>query len=85
MRLVERPVLDHVGVTQSIRSWHNQAPAELYEHTVRRGETAIVASGALAAATGQQTGRSPHDKFFVRGADLSGQDLVVPGQPADGA
>ena len=66
MQLVDRPVLDHVGVTQSIRSWHNLAPAELYEHAIRRDEASVVASGALTAATGQHTGRSPRDKFFVR-------------------
>jgi phosphoenolpyruvate carboxykinase (ATP) len=66
MQLVDRPVLDHVGVTQSIRSWHNLAPAELYEHAIRRDEASIVASGALTAATGQHTGRSPRDKFFVQ-------------------
>ena len=52
MQLVNRPVPDHVGVTQSIRSCHNLAPPELYEHAVRKGEAAIVASGALTAATG---------------------------------
>ncbi len=45
MRLVDKPLLDHVGVTQSIWSWPNLAPAELYEHAVRRGEAAIVALG----------------------------------------
>jgi phosphoenolpyruvate carboxykinase (ATP) len=66
MQLVERPVLDHVGVSQAIQSWHNLSPAELYEHAVRAGEASIVASGALTAETGQHTGRSPRDKFFVR-------------------
>jgi phosphoenolpyruvate carboxykinase (ATP) len=74
MRLVDRPVLHHIGVTQSIRSWHNLAPAELYEHSVRSGEAAIVASGALTAATGQHTGRSPRDKFFVR--EPTSQDKI---------
>jgi phosphoenolpyruvate carboxykinase (ATP) len=66
MQLVERPVLDHVGVAQSIRSWHNLSPAELYEHAIVNGEAAIVSTGALTAVTGQHTGRSPQDKFFVR-------------------
>jgi phosphoenolpyruvate carboxykinase (ATP) len=66
MQLVERPVLDHVGVAQAIRIWHNLSPAELYEHAIRSGEASVVSSGALTAVTGQHTGRSPRDKFFVR-------------------
>ncbi|HKF75502.1 MAG TPA: phosphoenolpyruvate carboxykinase (ATP) [Candidatus Dormibacteraeota bacterium] len=66
MQLVERPVLDHLGVTQAIRTWHNLSPAELYEHAIERGEASIVSTGALTAVTGQHTGRSPRDKFFVR-------------------
>jgi phosphoenolpyruvate carboxykinase (ATP) len=84
MQLVERPVLDHVGVGQAIRSWHNLAPAELYEHAVRNGEASIVSTGALTAATGQHTGRSPRDKFFVR--EPGSQDRIwwYPGnQPID--
>ena len=46
----------------------NLAPAALYEHAVRRGEAAIVSTGALTAETGKHTGRSPKDKFFVKEA-----------------
>jgi phosphoenolpyruvate carboxykinase (ATP) len=66
MQLDERPVLDHLGVATSVRSWRNLASAELYEHSIRRREASIVASGALTAETGRHTGRSPRDKFFVR-------------------
>src|SRR5438067_13360202 len=48
------------------RTWHNLSPAELYEHAIRRGEAHVVATGALDAETGQHTGRSPKDKFFVK-------------------
>ena len=65
MQIQNRPVLQHVGVGRPTRTWHNLSPAELYEHAVRRGEATIVASGALTADTGQHTGRSPKDKFFV--------------------
>ena len=41
------------------------SPAELYEHSLRKGEAELVASGALVAETGQHTGRSPRDKFLV--------------------
>jgi len=65
MQLIERPVLDHVGVPRVVRNWHNLSTAELYEHAVRKDEAAIVATGALTADTGHHTGRSPKDKFFV--------------------
>src|SRR5712692_466670 len=66
MQLEERPVLDHVGVTSALLNWHNLPPAELYEHAVRRNEAVIVSTGAITAETGQHTGRSPKDKFFVK-------------------
>ncbi len=65
MQLEEHPVLTHVGVPKIVRSWHNLSPAELYEHAISNGEAHIVATGALTATTGQHTGRSPKDKFFV--------------------
>ncbi|MBL8589134.1 MAG: phosphoenolpyruvate carboxykinase [Methylobacteriaceae bacterium] len=46
----------------------NLEPPELYEESLRRGETQIAAGGALAADTGVHTGRSPKDKFVVRDA-----------------
>jgi phosphoenolpyruvate carboxykinase (ATP) len=65
MQIKNEPVLQHVGVRQPTRTWHNLSVAELYEHAVRRGEATIVSTGALTAETGQHTGRSPQDKFFV--------------------
>jgi phosphoenolpyruvate carboxykinase (ATP) len=44
--------------------WNLLAPL-LYEHAIRDGEAAIVAGGALCAATGHHTGRSPKDKHTV--------------------
>jgi phosphoenolpyruvate carboxykinase (ATP) len=73
MQLVQRAVLDHVGVRAPIRTWHNLSPAELYEHALSNGEAAIVASGALTANTGRHTGRSPKDKFFVEEPESSGK------------
>src|SRR5215831_18611440 len=84
MQLVEQPVLHHVGVTQAIRTWHNLSPAELYEHAIRGDEASIVSSGALTAVTGQHTGRSPRDKFFVREESSHDKIWWYPGnQPID--
>jgi phosphoenolpyruvate carboxykinase (ATP) len=84
MQLVERPLLDHVGVAQAIRTWHNLVPAELYEHAIRNEEAAVVATGALTAETGRHTGRSPKDKFFVREPGSQDQIWWYPGnQPID--
>ena len=75
-----------MGVTQAIRTWHNLSPAELYEHAVRNDEAAVVASGALTAVTGQHTGRSPRDKFFVREQGSRDKIWWYPGnQPIDQA
>ncbi|MBJ7602533.1 MAG: phosphoenolpyruvate carboxykinase (ATP) [Candidatus Dormibacteraeota bacterium] len=74
MQVIERPLLGHVGLGGAMRSWHNLAPAELYEHATARGEANIVSSGALSADTGQHTGRSPKDKFFVE--EPSSQDKI---------
>src|SRR5256712_14070039 len=52
----------------------NLSPAALYEHAERRGEAAIVSTGALTAETGKHTGRSPKDKFFVR--ESTSQDAI---------
>ncbi|HUZ88822.1 MAG TPA: phosphoenolpyruvate carboxykinase (ATP) [Candidatus Acidoferrales bacterium] len=65
MQLEERPVLTHLGVGNPLRVWRNLSTAELYEHVVRNNEAAIVSTGAVSARTGQYTGRSPRDKYFV--------------------
>lgn len=43
----------------------NLTPAELYEHAINNGEAILTKDGALRVLTGQYTGRSPKDKFFV--------------------
>lgn len=43
----------------------NLTPSELVEHAIRRGEGVLTDTGALAADTGEFTGRSPKDKFVV--------------------
>ncbi len=44
--------------------WNLGAPA-LYEQVLRRGEARLTGDGALVAATGARTGRSPQDRFIV--------------------
>ena len=46
--------------------YHNLSVASLVEHAIRNGEALLASNGALVAATGQYTGRSPKDKFIVR-------------------
>lgn len=60
--------LNHHGITNLRHAFWNLTTAELYEHAVRRGEAQIAHQGPLVVTTGQHTGRSPNDKFFVREA-----------------
>lgn len=60
--------LAHHGITNLRHAYWNLTTAELYEHAVRRGEAQIAHEGPLVVTTGQHTGRSPNDKFFVREA-----------------
>ncbi len=60
------PRPDRLGIKTTGRVHHNPVPAVLYEEAIRRGEAELSAHGALAATTGQYTGRSPGDKFVVR-------------------
>ncbi len=55
------------------RSVHwNLSPAELVEAAVVRGEGRLSDMGAFAAVTSPHTGRSPNDKFVVRGGEGEG-------------
>ena len=48
----------------------NAQPSVLYEQALTRGEGEIVSSGALAARSGDKTGRSPKDKRIVDAAPI---------------
>ena len=63
-----------VGIARSGPVYWNLGAAELYEHAIRREEAVIAADGPLVCLTGQHTGRSPNDKFFVR--DASTEALI---------
>jgi phosphoenolpyruvate carboxykinase (ATP) len=52
---------------------YNLSEALLYEHSIRRGEGQVAAGGALAVTTGEHTGRSANDKFYVRDDTTDGQ------------
>ncbi len=60
--------LDQVGLEvvegYTLVHW-NLNPSEIYEYAVKLGEAHITKHGALRVLTGQYTGRSPKDKFFV--------------------
>jgi phosphoenolpyruvate carboxykinase (ATP) len=65
--------LRRLGIAHADRVRWNLGPAALYEEIVRRGEATIAEGGAISAATGQHTGRSPADKFVVRESDSEGR------------
>ena len=44
----------------------NLFPAELVQHSIRRGETKLASNGALVGETAPFTGRTPKDKFTIR-------------------
>ncbi len=54
-----------LGLSNVIAAYWNLTPAELIEEAICRGEGHLVDSGALAADTGEFTGRSPKDRFVV--------------------
>jgi phosphoenolpyruvate carboxykinase (ATP) len=60
--------LDAVGLETfegyNLVHW-NLNPAEIYEYALKLGEASLTDKGALRVLTGQYTGRSPKDKFFV--------------------
>lgn len=51
----------------------NLNPSELYEHAIQNGEAELTDKGAIRILTGQYTGRSPKDKFFVEQSPSSEQ------------
>jgi phosphoenolpyruvate carboxykinase (ATP) len=57
--------LRELGIENVRLHWNLSEPA-LYEEAIKRQEACIAAEGPLVCRTGQHTGRSPNDKFFVK-------------------
>ncbi len=57
--------LENHGLENIRRAHWNLSIPELYEYSLRRGESELAAGGGLVVTTGQYTGRSPEDKFIV--------------------
>ncbi|GIW97816.1 MAG: phosphoenolpyruvate carboxykinase [ATP] 2 [Pirellulaceae bacterium] len=69
------PILERHGIqVVPSRMLRNATPAVLYEQSILQQDGAITADGALAATSGEKTGRSPKDKRIVRHAD-SAEDI----------
>ena len=61
------------GIRKAEAVWWNLSRSALLEQSLRRREGHLAASGPLVVRTGEYTGRSPNDRFFVRepGSDRS--------------
>lgn len=62
----EKASLATIGLQHVAAAHWNLSPAELVEECIIRGEGQLTDTGALAADTGEFTGRSPKDRFIVR-------------------
>ena len=76
--------LEQHGFSNLKRVNWNWTAAELYEQAVRLGEGKVAKDGPLVVLTGQHTGRSPKDKYFVVEPSVGSAHLVGK-QPVDGA
>ena len=61
-----RKHLASLGLAGAAGVHRNLSVSSLYEHALRNGEGELGADGQFVAETGEHTGRSPKDKFFVR-------------------
>jgi len=64
----ENASLASIGLQHVAAAHWNLSPAELVEECILRGEGQLTDTGALAADTGEFTGRSPKDRFVVKDA-----------------
>ncbi|NQZ56623.1 MAG: phosphoenolpyruvate carboxykinase (ATP) [Lentisphaeraceae bacterium] len=68
-----QPDLSHLKIIPS-ECFYNLSYKDLYRHEVNNGEGITTANGCFSVDTGQFTGRSPKDKFFVE-EDSSSENL----------
>ncbi|MFN3529219.1 MAG: phosphoenolpyruvate carboxykinase (ATP) [Bacteroidia bacterium] len=64
----EKATLATIGLQHVAAAHWNLSAAELVEECIIRGEGQLTSTGALAADTGEFTGRSPKDRFVVKDA-----------------
>jgi phosphoenolpyruvate carboxykinase (ATP) len=78
--------LEDLGIVPARSIRRNLATPVLVEEAVRRGEAILVHGGPILARTGEQTGRSPDDKYVVREPSTEGDigwgPVNVPFDPA---
>lgn len=60
------PELDYLFIRNKDNVHYQKSVAELVEQAIVNGEGRLSETGALAADTGQFTGRTPYDRFIVR-------------------
>ncbi|MFT4521682.1 MAG: phosphoenolpyruvate carboxykinase (ATP) [Bacteroidia bacterium] len=61
------PIIDQI-INKASEAFINLSPDQLIEHALLNNEGKLTDNGALAADTGEFTGRSPKDKFVVNDA-----------------
>lgn len=74
-------------MTSSITSpmtYKNLSAEVLFEHALRQKEGTLASNGALCVSTGERTGRSPKDRFIVKGHQTVGTvDWGIVNQPME--
>jgi phosphoenolpyruvate carboxykinase (ATP) len=71
------------GLSTGGSVYYNLQVPDLYAQAILRGEAELSGDGALVAATGQHTGRSPRDKFIVRDANTQPSVWWTANQPME--
>ncbi len=67
------PGLAMHGILQPEVVWWNLPPSALVEHALQRREGHLATDGPLVVRTGEYTGRSPNDRFFVKEPSSEGK------------